>query len=132
MAGCSIPHWPVQGQISSPFGMRFMGTLPSVHHGVDIPLPVGTPVHAVLPGRVRFAGTMSGYGNVIWLEHSRGILSVYAHLDRIEVSTGAQVEHRARIGTSGATGNVTGPNLHFEIWKGGRPVDPVHFLGGRP
>jgi murein DD-endopeptidase MepM/ murein hydrolase activator NlpD len=118
--------------MTSPFGMRFRGFLPSVHHGVDIALPAGTPVHSVLPGTVRFAGAMAGYGNVIWIDHSRGVMSVYAHLDRIQVQTGARIDQRQVIGLSGATGDVTGPHLHFEVWKGGRPVDPVGFLGNRP
>ncbi|TVP74863.1 MAG: M23 family metallopeptidase [Gemmatimonadales bacterium] len=133
LGGCHIPRWPVAGEISSPFGLRSgSGVLPSTHHGVDIPLPEGTPVRAALPGRVRFAGTMTGYGEVIWLEHRRGTLTVYAHLSRIDVSTGAEVDHRQVIGLSGATGRVTAPHLHFEVWMGGRPVDPVHVMGPRP
>lgn len=133
LAGCHIPRWPVAGDISSPFGLRSgSGFLPSTHHGVDIPLPEGTPVRAALPGRVRFAGTMSGYGQVIWLEHPRQSLTVYAHLSRLDVATGEQVDHRQVIGLSGATGRVTAPHLHFEVWMGGRPVDPVHVMGPRP
>jgi murein DD-endopeptidase MepM/ murein hydrolase activator NlpD len=122
----------VEGEMSSPFGLRFRGILPSVHHGVDVPLPVGTPVRAVLPGRVRFAGEMRGYGRVVWLEHRRGTLTVYAHLSELRVRTGENVRRDQEIGRSGATGDITGPHLHFEVWKGGRPVDPVHFLGRRP
>lgn len=133
MAGCSVPRWPANGQISSPFGLRSgSGILPSVHHGIDIPMPEGTPIRATLPGRVRFAGTMSGYGNVIWLEHRRGTLTVYAHLSDMAVTTGQEVDHRQVIGRSGSTGRVTAPHLHFEVWMGGRPVDPVHVLGTRP
>lgn len=134
MGGCALPQWPVDGTISSPFGFRVRSgaVLPTVHHGVDIPLPTGTQVRAVLPGRVRFAGTMRGYGQVIWLEHRGGALSVYAHLSEISVRTGDPVGRRQVIGRSGATGNVTAPHLHFELWKGGRPVDPVQALGGRP
>jgi murein DD-endopeptidase MepM/ murein hydrolase activator NlpD len=82
LGGCTVPRWPVDGDLSSPFGLRVRSSaiLPSVHHGVDIRAPTGTPVHAVLPGRVRFAGTMGGYGKVIWLEHRFGTLTVYAHL----------------------------------------------------
>lgn len=133
VSGCAIPHWPVEGDLSSPFGLRQQGGwVPRIHHGADVPLPVGTPVRTMLPGRVRFAGTMQGYGQVIWLEHRSGVLTVYAHLSAIDVQTGQSVTDRQVIGRSGATGNVTGPHLHFEVWKGGRPVDPVTFLGRRP
>ncbi len=132
--GCTVPRWPVDGRMTSPFGLRSFGGgfLPSVHHGVDIDVPTGTPVHAVLPGRVRFAGEMRGYGQVVWLEHRRGTLTVYAHLSSIAVRTGDPVRGRQEIARSGASGNVTGPHLHFEVWKGGRPVDPVQALGRRP
>jgi murein DD-endopeptidase MepM/ murein hydrolase activator NlpD len=132
--GCTVPRWPVDGTMTSPFGLRARGgaILPSVHHGVDVYVPTGTPVHAVLPGRVRFAGEMRGYGQVIWLEHRRGTLTVYAHLSSLGVRTGDAVRGRQEIGRSGATGDASGPHLHFETWKGGRPVDPVQALGRRP
>ena len=82
--------------------------------------------------RVRYAGTMSGYGNVVWLDHGGAILSVYAHLEEIRVRTGDAVGGGSIIGLSGATGEVSGPHLHFEIWRWGRQVDPVPLLGGRP
>jgi murein DD-endopeptidase MepM/ murein hydrolase activator NlpD len=133
VGGCATAHWPAEGRLSSDFGLRRQGGfIPTIHHGVDIPLPEGTPVRAMLPGRVRFAGSMRGYGQVIWLEHRGGTLSVYAHLSEISVRTGQDVSGRQLIGRSGSTGNVTGPHLHFEVWKGGRPVDPVQFLGRRP
>jgi murein DD-endopeptidase MepM/ murein hydrolase activator NlpD len=84
------------------------------------------------PGSVRFAGWMEGYGNVVWVDHAGGVLSVYAHLSTIDVSAGAPLGRGEVLGLSGSTGNVTGPHLHFEVWKQGRPVDPVQFLGKRP
>jgi murein DD-endopeptidase MepM/ murein hydrolase activator NlpD len=132
LPGCGVPRWPVEAEMTSPFGLRFRTTLPSVHHGVDLRVPTGTPVRAILGGRVRFAGQMGGYGQVIWLEHRRGTLTVYAHLSQIQVRAGDRVGRDQQIGLSGATGNVTAPHLHFEVWKGGRPVDPVQFLGRRP
>jgi murein DD-endopeptidase MepM/ murein hydrolase activator NlpD len=134
LSACTIPRWPVEGAMTSPFGMRTLqgAFLPSVHHGVDIQVPMNTPVVAVLPGRVRFAGEMRGYGRVIWLEHRRGTLTVYAHLSEVSVRTGDAVQGRQEIGRSGASGTATGPHLHFEVWKGGRPVDPVQALGRRP
>lgn len=132
LAGCALPRWPAEGPVTSPFGLRWEGILPRVHRGVDVSVPTGTPVRAMTPGRVRFAGEMSGYGRVVWLEHGRGTLSAYAHLSELRVATGEEVAHRQVIGLSGATGRVTAPHLHFEVWVHGRPVDPVPFLGSRP
>jgi murein DD-endopeptidase MepM/ murein hydrolase activator NlpD len=82
--------------------------------------------------QVRFAGTMSGYGNVVWLDHGGSVLSVYAHLSEIHVNVGTLVRAGAVIGLSGASGDVSGPHLHFEVWRWGRPVDPVPLLGRKP
>jgi len=131
-AGCSIPRWPVDGPLTSPYGMRWRGLLPEVHRGVDIVVPEGTEVRTMAPGRVRFAGTMSGYGNVVWMDHGGEVLTVYAHLSQLLVRTGDVVGSRAVIGLSGATGDATGPHLHFELWRWGWERDPVPLLGGRP
>lgn len=131
-AGCGIPRWPVDAPMTSPYGLRFAGVLPGAHRGVDLDAPLGTPVRAMSDGQVRFAGVMSGYGNVIWLDHGGSVLSVYAHLSEIHVAAGTLVRGGSVIGLSGATGDVTGPHLHFEIWRWGRPVDPVPLLGGKP
>jgi len=130
--GCALPRWPAEGPVTSPFGMRWSGVLPTTHRGIDVAMPRGTPVRSMMGGRVRFAGEMRGYGKVIWMDHRRNIITVYAHLDELRVVTGQEVGHREVIGLSGATGNVTGPHLHFEVWVAGRPVDPVPFLGGFP
>jgi murein DD-endopeptidase MepM/ murein hydrolase activator NlpD len=132
LAGCTIPRWPVEGPLTSPFGMRWRGLLPEVHRGVDIEVPEGTEVHAMAPGRVRFAGEMAGYGNVVWMDHGGEVLTVYAHLSRLLVRTGDVVGGHAVIGLSGATGDATGPHLHFELWRWGWERDPVPLLGGRP
>jgi murein DD-endopeptidase MepM/ murein hydrolase activator NlpD len=108
------------------------GWSPDLHRGVDLDVPTGTSVHAMAEARVRFAGVMSGFGNVVWLDHGGGILSVYAHLSTIQVREGENVRGRQVIGLSGATGNATTPHLHFEVWRGGREVDPVPLLGGLP
>ncbi len=132
LSACSLPRWPVEGSISSPFGLRFNGLKPGVHRGVDIPLAVGTPVHAMKSGRVLESRWMRGYGIAIILDHGGGVYSVYAHLSEAKVKKGEEVRGRQVIGSSGATGNVTGPHLHFEIWRGGRAEDPVTLLGGPP
>jgi murein DD-endopeptidase MepM/ murein hydrolase activator NlpD len=131
-SGCALPRWPIESTVTSPFGLRWDGLLPSVHRGVDLRAPEGTPVRAMAAGRVRFAGWMDGYGNVVWIDHPGKLISVYAHLSDIDVLVGRPVDRGAQIGISGSTGTTSGPHLHFEVWKNGRQVDPVAFLGGLP
>jgi murein DD-endopeptidase MepM/ murein hydrolase activator NlpD len=75
---------------------------------------------------------MTGYGTVIWIDHPGEIMTVYAHLSSTRVREGEEVRGRQIIGLSGRSGNATGAHLHFEVWRHGREVDPVAFLGGRP
>ncbi len=131
-SGCTLPRWPVRDAVTSPFGVRWDGLLPNLHRGVDIRAAEGTPVRTMAPGRVRFAGWMNGYGNVVWIDHAGEVISVYAHLSDIDVSRGQGLEEDELIGVSGSTGTVSGPHLHFEIWKAGRQIDPVGYLGGPP
>ncbi len=109
-----------------------LGRSPDIHRGVDLDVPTGTPVGAMFRGRVTFAGTQSGFGQIVWLDHSDGIRSGYAHLSEIVVTVGQEVQAGETVGSSGATGNVTAPHLHFEVWRWGRPIDPIPLLGGRP
>jgi murein DD-endopeptidase MepM/ murein hydrolase activator NlpD len=131
-SACSIPRWPVQGPVSSDFGLRFDGVLPGLHRGIDIVVPTGTEVHAMAAGTVRFAGVQAGYGNVVWLDHGGEVLTVYAHLSEVRVSLGQVVGNGAVLGLSGMTGDATGPHLHFEVWRWGIERDPVPLLGGFP
>lgn len=126
--GCQTPQWPVQGPLSSPFGIRSQGGA-DLHRGVDLAADVGTPVRPILGGRVRFTGTMDGYGNVIWIDHGPDLLSVYAHLSAIDVEPLQEVSKSTVIGKTGSSGNVSGPHLHLEVWRWGREVDPVQFMG---
>lgn len=131
-AACGIPRWPVDAPVISDFGLRMRGRSPDLHRGVDLDVPTGTPVRAMAEARVRFSGVMSGFGNVVWLDHGASILTVYAHLSTIEVRQGERVRGGQVIGLSGSTGNATTPHLHFEVWRGGHEVDPVPLLGGLP
>lgn len=131
-AGCGIPRWPIDAPLSSDFGLRLRGVRPDIHRGVDFSVPTGTEIRAMADARVRFAGVMSGFGNVVWLDHGGSILSVYAHLSTIGVREGELVRRGQSVGLSGATGDVTAPHLHFEVWRAGRAVDPVPLMGGRP
>ena len=126
---CQTPQWPVEGPIRSPYGVRMGGVFGDLHRGVDIGAALGTPVRPVLSGRVRFAGTMSGYGQVIWVDHDDDALSVYAHLSEIAVEAGQEINKGTVIGRTGQSGNASGPHLHLEVWRWGREVDPVQVLG---
>lgn len=118
--------------MTSAYGVRWRGWLPEVHRGVDIAVPAGTPIRAMSGGRIRFAGVQGDYGNVVWIDHGGGVLTVYAHLSTVEVRTGDPVDAGRPIGRSGSSGNASGPHLHFEVWRWGRQVDPVPLLGRRP
>lgn len=131
-SACSLPRWPAEGPLISPFGLRTRGYSLDLHRGVDIDVPDGTEVRAMARGRVRFVGTQSGYGQVIWLDHPGELLTVYAHLSAIHVRAGEEIRNGQVIGLSGHSGNAAGPHLHFEIWRHGREVDPVPLLGGFP
>jgi len=132
ITGCALPRWPVSATLTSGFGLRFLGWRPDLHRGVDLDVPTGTPVAAMAGGYVRFAGVQRGFGNVVWIDHVAGFTSAYAHLSEIHVREGDRVGTGDIVGLSGATGNVSAPHLHFEVWRWGRPVDPIPVLGGKP
>lgn len=131
-SACGLPRWPADGPVTSAFGVRWRGWLPEVHRGIDIGVPIGTPVRSMAGGRVRYAGWQSGYGNVVWIDHGGAVLTVYAHLSALRVTTGQVVDGGQLIAESGASGHATGPHLHFEIWRWGRQTDPLPLLGRPP
>jgi murein hydrolase activator len=96
--------------------------------GVAWEAPVGTPVYAVAAGRVRYAGRFRGYGNVVILDHGSDHFTVSAHLDRIDVALGDPVAAGTAIGAVGETGSLEGPQLYFEIRRGGDALDPAEWL----
>jgi murein DD-endopeptidase MepM/ murein hydrolase activator NlpD len=116
--------WPIRGTITSPFGMRWG----SLHPGLDIADPTGTPIAAAASGRVIIAGWEGGYGNLVVLENGGGIATAYAHQSSIAVTVGQTVSQGQTIGYVGSTGFSTGPHLHFEVRVNGSPVDPVGYL----
>ncbi len=132
LTGCSIPKWPVNAPVSSPYGLRFLGWRPDFHSGVDLAVPVGSPVTAMKKGDVAFAGEMSGYGRVVILQHGPRLRTVYGHLSEILVRTGDRVANGQVIAKSGRSGNASGAHLHFEIQRWGQEEDPVELLGGLP
>jgi murein DD-endopeptidase MepM/ murein hydrolase activator NlpD len=113
-------------RVSSRFGMRLhpISRAWQMHWGVDLASPRGTPVNAVGDGIVMFAGRWGCYGNVVVLQHSGDVVTLYAHLSRVAVQRGRHVRKDDVIGAVGATGCVTGSHLHFELWKGGQRVNP--------
>ena len=118
------------GAVSSNYGRRRAPTkgASSNHDGVDIGVPVGTPVRAVKAGTVTKAGPNGGYGNYVRLAHSGGYASFYAHLSSIGVARGDRVKRGQKIALSGNTGTSTGPHLHFGMAKGGRSVNPASII----
>ncbi|WP_211656202.1 peptidoglycan DD-metalloendopeptidase family protein [Planococcus alpniumensis] len=125
--------WPVPytQRVTSLFGMRtnpYTGEY-KLHAGIDIADGgvLDTPVTPAMAGKVKFAGFIKGYGNVVVVTHSDGIETRYAHLHRIQSAAGEQVNPGNVIGTVGNTGNSTGPHLHFEIRIDGVPYDPLLF-----
>jgi murein DD-endopeptidase MepM/ murein hydrolase activator NlpD len=132
LPGCGLPRWPVEEPLIAPFGVRFESGSATIHRGVDIVVPTGTPVYAMSNGQVSFTGTMTDFGLVVWVDHRDEILTIYAHLSEILVTEGQAVTREEPLGLSGQSGNATGPHLHFEIRSRGRQVDPVAMLGGPP
>ena len=122
--------WPVQGTITSTYGTRIHPIFKTkiTHTGLDISAPNGTPVKAADTGEVLFTGWLSGYGNVVILDHGGTLTTVYAHLSRIECSEGAMVNRGSVIGRVGATGVATGNHLHFETRVNGDAVNPMRYL----
>lgn len=104
------------------------GSDTSIHGGLDLAAPAGTPVIACAPGHVVFARPRILTGNTVVLEHLPGLFSIYMHLDSIAAKEGTVVAAAEPIGAAGSTGLSTGPHLHWEIRAGEIPVDPEYFL----
>ena len=119
--------WPSSGRITSPYGWRidpFGSGTRQFHTGIDIGGIIGTPVRAAMSGRVAHVGYDNVFGNFLIINHHSGYRSFYAHLSVVRVRTGAMVSTGQRIGDVGASGRVTGPHLHFTVYKDGITVNP--------
>jgi murein DD-endopeptidase MepM/ murein hydrolase activator NlpD len=116
--------WPARGPVTSEYGYRW-GRL---HAGIDIGAGTGAPIYAAKAGRVIEAGTMSGYGNVVVIDHGGGFTTLYGHMSRIATTGGASVSRGQVIGYVGSTGQSTGPHLHFETRVNGNPQNPRRYL----
>ncbi|NPA80425.1 MAG: M23 family metallopeptidase [Thermotogae bacterium] len=95
------------------------------HTGVDLPVKEGTPVFATARGVVVEVGENRRYGKYVRIRHARGYESLYAHLQDVLVKRGDSVQIGRMIGLAGSTGMSTGPHVHYEVYKDGKPIDPV-------
>ena len=121
-------RWPVRGRVIAGFGPTPNGLQ---NDGINLAVPEGTPVKAAEDGVVAYAGNeLKGYGNLVLVRHNNGFVTAYAHASDILVKRGETVKRGQVIAHSGQTGNVTSPQLHFEIRKGSTPVDPSQYLNG--
>lgn len=118
-------------RIASGFGSRVDPLYKTIkfHAGLDFACPQGTPIYATADGRVKLSGNVGdGFGNHVILAHGYGYETLYGHMVRTKVRAGQSVKRGEIIGWVGNTGKSTGPHLHYEVHKGGRPVDPIYFF----
>lgn len=121
-------RWPVRGRIIAGFGKQPDGAR---NDGINLAVPAGTPIKAAEQGTVIYAGNeLQGYGNLVLVQHKDGWVSAYAHAEEILVKRGEGVKRGQVIARAGASGSVTQPQLHFELRKGSKPVDPLPHLSG--
>jgi murein DD-endopeptidase MepM/ murein hydrolase activator NlpD len=122
--------WPVRGHILANYGIKADGTH---NDGINIAAPRGAAVQAVDAGVVAYAGNeLRGYGNLVLIKHANGWISAYAHCDAILVKRGEKVGRGQVIARVGSTGNVSEPQLHFELRRGQHAVDPREFMPPLP
>jgi murein DD-endopeptidase MepM/ murein hydrolase activator NlpD len=140
MAGIGAPGSlvpPLPGAVlTQPFGCTPLTFEPAdpacpsghIHTGLDLAAPAGRPVRAAATGRARVRRNPAGYGLYLLIDHGGGVQTLYGHLSAASVEEGAEVRAAQEVGLVGSTGLSTGPHLHFEVRRGGRPVDPTPFL----
>ena len=118
----------MHGRVIAAFGAKTNG---QQNDGINVAVPEGTPIKAAEDGVVAYAGNeLKGYGNLVLVRHANGYVTAYAHASEMMVKRGDTIKRGQMIAKAGQTGNVTSPQLHFEIRKGSTPVDPSQFLNG--
>ena len=122
--------WPAAGPVTSTYGWRTHPIFGDqrFHAGIDIGAPYGAPVVSSDEGTVVYVGVMSGYGNVVVVDHGGGLATTYNHLSAFHVGQGQAVARGSQVGSVGCTGYCTGPHLHFEVRVNGGTVDPMPYL----
>jgi murein DD-endopeptidase MepM/ murein hydrolase activator NlpD len=121
-------RWPVRGKVITSYGAKTNG---KSNDGINLAVPEGTPVKAAEDGVVAYSGNeLKGYGNLVLVRHSNGYVTAYAHASELLVKRGDPIKRGQVIAKSGQSGEVSSPQLHFEIRKGSSPVDPLQFLNG--
>ena len=122
---------PVQGPLSSPFGLKrfFNGQSRAPHSGLDFAVPTGTPIRAPAAGRVILTGNYFFNGNTVFVDHGQGLISMFCHLSVIDVSPGDTLARGQILGKVGATGRVTGAHLHWNVSLNDARIDPAIFIG---
>ncbi len=124
--------WPViGGEVTDGYGVRgnpFGGGSAEFHSGQDVAAPRGTPVLAAADGFVSQAGTQSGYGQIVVIDHGNGLTTRYGHLSKIEATLGQEIKRGELLGEVGSTGRSTGPHLHYEVRFNDVAVNPRHYL----
>lgn len=119
-------RWPARGRVISAYGSKTSG---QTNDGVNIAVPEGTDVKASDDGVVAYSGSeLKGFGNLVLIRHSNGWVTAYAHNSALNVKRGDAVRRGQIIAKSGSTGNVSSPQLHFEVRKGAQTVDPIKHL----
>jgi murein DD-endopeptidase MepM/ murein hydrolase activator NlpD len=121
---------PVRGRLSSRFGMRRHPILRrrKMHTGDDLAAAHGTPIKAAHSGRVLWAGWKKAYGNTVIIDDGKGTQTLYGHASKLSVRPGQPIRRGEYIGNVGSTGYSTGPHLHFEVRKKGKPIDPTRYI----
>ncbi|WP_306223923.1 LysM peptidoglycan-binding domain-containing M23 family metallopeptidase [Bosea beijingensis] len=116
-------RWPARGRVIAGYSGK------GGNEGINIAVPEGTPIKAAEGGTVAYAGSeLKGYGNLVLIRHPNGYVSAYAHNGELKVKRGDTVKRGQVVANSGQTGNVSSPQLHFELRKGSAPVDPTPYL----
>jgi murein DD-endopeptidase MepM/ murein hydrolase activator NlpD len=124
--------WPVRGKVSSGYGLRGTGLRKRMHQGIDIPVPMGTPIQAASAGTVAEARVYNGYGQTVILDHGKGMRTLYAHCSELAVKRGERVEQGQVIAYAGSTGRATTSHLHFGVMMEGAFQDPRALLKDKP
>jgi len=121
---------PVKGPYSSPFGLKrfYNGEPRNPHSGLDIAAPTGTPILAPSTGKVVLTGDFFFNGNVVYVDHGQGVISMFCHLSKIQVKEGDTLEKGQKLGEVGATGRVTGPHLHWSVSMNNARIDPMLLM----